>query len=340
MRVYDILSALPVLLSLVDAQDEFNFACSSLTVQRSDPIVNPGAPGGHTHAIIGGTAFNRSMSPDLAKGSKETTCAVEIDHSNYWQPLLYHTRSDGQFEAVPFQGSAAYYLRRVCDYAADKTTCDDSDFPQAPPAGLRMVSGNPFLRSYNDTFEMRAVSHMCLVESGASSYTQALPTQACLRLRAQTFFPSCWDGVNLDSEDHKSHMSFPAIGDYNGGVCPKSHPHSIISIFLEFFYDTSAYPDYENLVYAMGDLTGYGLHGDFVNGWTDLDALGNALKTCSGGDLSLQSPGCSITKGKLIPSAAKTLEIAAPDEDVGLKGPLKLLPGDNPVTGSVSDRVN
>lgn len=98
-----------------------------------------------------------------------------------------------------------------------------------------MITGNPFLRcvlielmaykslshlwiypaepltprhsSYNDTLEMRAVSHMCLVEDGPSIYTQALPTQACVRMRAQSFFPSCWDGVNLDSEDHKSHVS-------------------------------------------------------------------------------------------------------------------------------------
>jgi hypothetical protein len=135
-------------------------------------------------------------------------------------------------------------------------------------------------------------------------------------------------------------MSYPAIGEYNGGVCPQSHPIAIISIFLEFFYDTARFPDWENLVYAMGDRTGYGLHADFVNGWTDLDALGNAFRTCSGGDLTLNSPGCSITKGKLIPAGAKNLEVPAPQEDVGLQGPLRALPGNNPVTGNASDRRN
>ncbi|KAF9889453.1 hypothetical protein FE257_007355 [Aspergillus nanangensis] len=340
MHGFKTLSALSVLLSLVDAQPEFNFACASLTIQRSDPIVNPDAPGGHTHAIIGGTSFSRLMSPDVAPTSKETTCAVDIDRSNYWQPLLYHIRPDGKFEGVPFQGSAAYYLSRACDYAPGKTTCDPSALPQAPPKGLRMVTGNPFLRTYNDTFEMRAQSHTCLVDNGPSSYTQALPTQACVRMRAQTFFPSCWDGKNLDSSDHKSHMAFPAIGDYNGGVCPESHPTAIISIFLEFFYDTSSFQDWENLVYAMGDRTGYGLHGDFVNGWTDLTALGNAMKTCSGPDFSLNSPGCSITQGKTISATARDLENAAPVEDLGLEEPLVALPGNNPVTGSASDRVN
>jgi hypothetical protein len=61
--------------------------------------------------------------------------------------------------------------------------------------------------SYTDTFEMRAMSHVCLVESGPGSDTHALPTRPCVRMRAQTFFPSCWDGVNLDSPNHKSHVS-------------------------------------------------------------------------------------------------------------------------------------
>jgi hypothetical protein len=107
MRGLKMFSALPVLLSLVDAQGEFTLSCAPLTTQRSDPIVNPGAPGGHTHVIIGGSAFSRSMSPDAAPNSRETTCSVEMDRSNYWQPLLYHIRSDGQFEAVPFQGAVS-----------------------------------------------------------------------------------------------------------------------------------------------------------------------------------------------------------------------------------------
>jgi hypothetical protein len=105
MRILDLLSTLPALLPLVNAQGEFNFACAPLTIQRSDPIVNPGAPGGHTHAIIGGSAFSRSMSNEAAPNARDTTCAIEIDKSNYWQPQLYHIRSDGQFETVPFQGS-------------------------------------------------------------------------------------------------------------------------------------------------------------------------------------------------------------------------------------------
>jgi hypothetical protein len=64
-------------------------------------------------------------------------------------------------------------------------------------------------------------------------------------------------------------MAYPAIGDYNFGVCPSSHPIAIFSVFYEFFFDTSPYTNFNKFVYAMGDVTGYGLHGDFINGWTD-----------------------------------------------------------------------
>jgi hypothetical protein len=134
-------------------------------------------------------------------------------------------------------------------------------------------------------------------------------------------------------------MAFPAIGDYNTGICPSSHPKAIFSLFLEFFYDTSPYPDYENLVYAMGDLTGYGLHADFVNGWSDINALQNAFTTCGSNGYSETSPGCSITNGTVQGAKTQTLQVAAPTEDLGLTGPVSQLPGPCYVTGSVADRT-
>jgi hypothetical protein len=137
-------------------------------------------------------------------------------------------------------------------------------------------------------------------------------------------------------------MSFPAIGDYNGGVCPSTHPVAIFSIFLEFYYDTSEYQDYENIVYAMGDPTGYGLHADFVNGWQNISALQDSFNTCQGAgtDLSVNSPGCSITGGDVQGPQSATPLFAVPDrEDLGLGDAIAKLPGDNPVTGSAADRV-
>ncbi|KAG6006745.1 hypothetical protein E4U21_006730 [Claviceps maximensis] len=311
----------------------FTISCEPLTVFRGDPIVDFGTLSTHVHAVVGGTRFSVDLTNEQATQAKGTTCDKVLDKSNYWQPQLYHERRDGKFEIVEMQGIAGYYMSRTCDYVPGRRTCNGTTTTRAPPKGLRMLVGDPNLRTFNKSNpEQRAISHICLGKNAGDS--PHLPTKQCDRMRAETFFPSCWDGKNVDSEDHKSHMAFPAIGDYNTGVCPKSHPFAILSVFLEFFYNTGIIKDFWRLVWAMGDPTGYGLHGDFVNGWSNQTALEWSMKTCTG-PKGVNDPGCSLNVGPNGPGRAsrQPLEIPPPtQEEVGLTYPLVSLPGDNPVT--------
>lgn len=141
-------------------------------------------------------------------------------------------------------------------------------------------------RSYGNDFESAAINYACLNFNGpATPETNGFPTNKCSSgLRAQVFFPSCWDGKNLDSPDHKSHMSYPA-GDHAYGTCPPSHPIHFVSLFYEVTFSTDKfddmwYGDKQPFVWSMGDPTGYGLHGDFVNGW-DVDHLQKAINECT-----------------------------------------------------------
>lgn len=60
-------------------------------------------------------------------------------------------------------------------------------------------------------------------------------------------------------------VAYPAIGDYNGGVCPQSHPVALFSLFYEFFFETGDFgSDISHFAFANGDPTAYGLHGDFM----------------------------------------------------------------------------
>ncbi|UKZ76788.1 hypothetical protein TrVFT333_004498 [Trichoderma virens FT-333] len=327
-------SALVALVAAMGAQAQvFTVNCAPLTQFRGDPIVSPGVLSSHVHAIVGGTAFSLSTTPAQARAATATTCDKILDNSNYWQPQLYHQRRDGQFELVTFQGSATYYIARACDYAPGRQNCNGAPLPIAPPAGLKMLVGDLNRRTFNaSSFEDRAISHVCL-DTEPVPDTNGFPTRQCQRVRAETFFQSCWDGVNLDSANHKDHVAFPAIGDYNTGVCPQSHPKAILSVFYEFFYDTGAIQNFNRFVYATGDATGYSLHADYFQGWKDQNALNNAIATCTGPNGVLDR-GCSLNvgpNGTPGSSGPQKLQTPAPTENIGLNGPLAALPGNNPI---------
>lgn len=131
----------------------------------------------------------------------------------------------------------------------------------AYPAGFRMLAGNPSLRSFSNTLEQQAVNYACLGVNGPE--TNGFPTINCPQgLRAQIFFPSCWNGVDLDTPDHKSHMAYPS--NHDSGFCPPAFPKRFISLFFEVTFDTNAFKDMwyagtNPFVWAMGDPTGYGI---------------------------------------------------------------------------------
>ncbi len=91
--------------------------------------------------------------------------------------------------------------------------------------------------------------------------TAEFPNKPCPGgIRATVIFPSCWDGENLDSPDHKSHVAYAPGSALAGDRCPATHPVRIPQVMYEIMYDTSSFanPDYykngkQPLVYSFGD---------------------------------------------------------------------------------------
>lgn len=202
-----------------------------------------------------------------------------------------------------------------------------------------MIAGDPFKRAYTDDFAGQAVSFVCLDYDGVSTQGYNLPNKTCPDgLRAQVFFPSCWDGVNLDSADHKSHMAYPTKYSYDNGPCPASHPVHMISIFYEVIYSTDGF-DWWNgtqqpFVFAQGDPTGYGYHGDFINGW-DVDVLQNATDRCTSDTGLIED--CDVFE--FFTTAESQACIIAPEIDEQVMGTLDALPGCNPVQWGPSEAI-
>jgi hypothetical protein len=135
------------------------------------------------------------------------------------------------------------------------------------PEDFRMLAGDTLRRSYSGSVPEQAVNFSCLGTNRPE--TLGLPNYNCPGgLRAQIFFPSCWNGKDVDSPDHKSHIVYPSVA--NGGRCPDGFKFRTMSLFYEVLWAVDKFKDmwYGNtqpFVFSNGDPTGYGYHGDFVS---------------------------------------------------------------------------
>lgn len=343
-----------VAVSVCNGQDSYplwKVFCSGVPLYRGrlDSIVTPGAAAGHVHKVAGGNHFSAGVLGqsdqelyEVTKAATCTTCSIHtVDNSNYWHPELYYRWPNGTLSLVPDGGLTIYYISRTGDSGVQKTNPNWQPFPR----GLRMVAGDPLRRTFNKSnVEHQAVSFVCLTDAGKprAPETNGFQTDEhfCKNgLRLQVFFPMCWDGKNLDSPNHRSHMSYPTR--YNGGDCPASHPVRLPGVFFEAFYAVDKFPHGQGtqpFVLSNGDPTGYGFHGDFVNGW-DVDVVrealshGTCLATVTNNGNSPQNclPLRPYVKARNDDDCQMRQSIPL-TENLGMIEPISRLPGCNPIT--------
>jgi Domain of unknown function (DUF1996) len=90
------------------SQAALRFGCSTLTIQRLDPLVQPGrTPSAHVHQIVGGNAFHPNMTGDIGNQATCTTCTFSEDFSNYWTATMYFKHANGSYKRVPIMQNTA-----------------------------------------------------------------------------------------------------------------------------------------------------------------------------------------------------------------------------------------
>jgi hypothetical protein len=78
-------------------------------------------------------------------------------------------------------------------------------------------------------------------------------------LRLELMFPSCWNGVSLDADDHKSHVAYPDL--VMEGMCPEDYETRIPALFFETIWDTSVFRNISgHFLLSNGDQTGRNGH--------------------------------------------------------------------------------
>jgi hypothetical protein len=216
----------------------FLSVCRPSHVAKDDPIVHPGEPGAsHQHEFFGNTTTDAdSTYASLQAGG--TTCRIAADKAGYWVPTLY---ADGT-RIAPIRVNA-YYLR---GRGLDRTV--------AFPAGLKVVAGNGEATAPQSTaITGWKCSGIRVTALNAAPVACPAGSHEVLVVR----FPDCWNGKDLDSADHRSHLAYRV-----GRNCPAGYPVRVPRLSLNVHYDLSAV---DNLTLSSGSI--YSAHADFFNAW-------------------------------------------------------------------------
>lgn len=234
---------------LPPVKGKFSSVCFYDHSAPDDPIIFPNQPGAsHQHDFISNNNTNAASTATTLKAGK-TNCFNTKDTAAYWAPTVYK----GTTPVHPI-GVTVYYL-----------TAQSGKITPYPP-GFKEVAGNSKATSAaqathifwgcSTTFPTEPVAPTCKSGEG---------------LHVRVDFADCWNGRDLDSPDHVSHVAYSV-----NGVCPSGFPVGIPALSVLLKYQTN---DGKLIHLSSGDGGTYTMHADFFNAW-DQTELTNLVDKC------------------------------------------------------------
>ena len=257
----------------------FRTLCTFSHLAYDDPIVYPSQPGkSHLHMFFGNTSADADSTYESLRASGGGSCqGGPINRTGYWAPAMF----DAAGKVVVPDDFIVYYKGEYADAAGI------TSIAELPP-GLRMVAGYNMETGSPDThFEW-----YCEVNQVKQ---QSIPHCADgERVGVQLHFPQCWDGANLDSADHRSHLAHIS---YDTGVaaCPAGYPVHIPEITLAIWWtqdgDSEAWYLSSDHMIGMTHANGSTFHSDWFGAWDPtiqnrwLNECIRAMRSCIDGEL-------------------------------------------------------
>jgi Domain of unknown function (DUF1996) len=262
---------------------EFRVVCTTSHMSNDDPLVYPNQPGAaHHHMFFGNTSINAKSDLNNLPNVGNSTCNGGImNRSGYWAPSMIDTTTH-----TPMVPDFAIFYYKAGGAPGAKIV--------APPKGLKMIAGNP---KGNSSSSGKAAFTCLPPNDGVArpfyGWHKSIPScEVGWEMDMSVFFNQCWDGVNLDSPDHQSHMTggsdannTPArIAAGTANRCPDTHPIAIPQITLNMRYKVKPGMDLSKWRLASDNYDtnlpgGYSSHADWVNGW-DEQIMAGIIKNC------------------------------------------------------------
>jgi hypothetical protein len=226
---------------------QFTVRCALSHAAAVDPIVMFGMTGmGHSHDFFGNRSTNQSSTHDTLRGSRATTCNRATDTSAYWAPSVFQ-----RGKLVQPENMRVYY----------RTGGITGTSIRAFPTGLKLLAGSAKATAATKQ-PISVASWACTIPGGGQAgdevEVQDIPATCNGQpLRVKIVLPQCWDGKNLDSPDHKSHMAYAV-----SRKCPATHPVILPQVTMTVRYWVK---DTGGITLASGGQ--HSIHADLFAAW-------------------------------------------------------------------------
>jgi hypothetical protein len=306
-----------------DPVGAFRMFCAAGQLLKDDPMVYPGQTNGspHLHQFFGNLGANANSNYTSLRTTGGTTCgqsSTPINRSAYWMPAML----DGAGHVVKPDYMNLYYKRMPKSDPLNKSpdlggTGIQTDLPN----GIRFVFGANMKTMTDGPTDINSQNHDAITfqcwgsedgtvsNNGLNNFYHSMeevrvagcPVGARLMIVAAA--PNCWDGINLDTPDHRSHMHFSDGPMYPGQffrACPSSHPYAIDNLEVQVAFTIDANftagkwlldSDRQMREMGMNVVAGSTWHMDYWEAWSPTVKATwhrtciNQRFSCSSGDL-------------------------------------------------------
>ncbi|UBU14763.1 DUF1996 domain-containing protein [Nonomuraea gerenzanensis] len=217
-------------------------------------IVAPGVSNGahHLHDYVGNLSTD-AFSTDESLAAAGTTCQ-RGDLSTYFWPVLRDRRSDAN--ASDPDGNVGQVLRARA--VSLEFRGNPSSRVVAMPRFLRLITGDAKAAT-NGGANAKAAWTCTGFQNRITTDKYPLCPRGSQVVRILDF-PSCWDGQNTDSANHRTHVVFPG----QGGACPQG-TRAIPQLRMTLTYSVPQGPSFALDAFPEQKHNPVTDHADFAN---------------------------------------------------------------------------